>query len=130
MRAIFQVQAPGGGEGGLIFGGAIKRKVFLRHRFRVYLEGLIHGGVYFRNSTVLQPKSKRIRAQVLESKPVHFGLLNDGFMILPKKLLETSSISNVNNNSFSGLLIVGSFKKRPPGPRMTTQVFPENFKKK
>ena len=40
LRAIFQVQAPGG----LIFGGAI-----LRYRFG----GLIFGGAYFRNFTVI-----------------------------------------------------------------------------
>ena len=51
---------------------------FLRHQFG----GLIFGGAYFWNSTVFQPKSKRIRVQVLESKPV--GLLTDGFMILSK----------------------------------------------
>ena len=44
LRAIFQVQAPGG----LIFGGAIYRRVFLRYEF----EGLIFGGAYFRTLTV------------------------------------------------------------------------------
>ena len=37
---------------GLIFGGAIQRRGFLRNRFTQYLEGLIHGGAYFRNFTV------------------------------------------------------------------------------
>ena len=53
LRAIFQVQAPGGGlylEGR--FNGG-----FLRCRLGgVYLEGLIHGGAYFRNFTVLVEK--------------------------------------------------------------------------
>ena len=45
----FQVQAPGG----LIFGGAISRKVFwVTSLGGLYLEGLIHGGAYFRNFTV------------------------------------------------------------------------------
>ena len=47
LRAIFQVQAPGG----LIFGGAIQRRVFT-YLGGLYLEGLIHGGAYFRNFTV------------------------------------------------------------------------------
>ena len=42
LREIFQVQAPGG----LIFGGT---EGFLCYRFG----GLIHGGAYFRNFTVL-----------------------------------------------------------------------------
>ena len=46
----FQVQAPGG----LIFGGAIQRRVFCVTSLRgLYLKGLIHGGTYFRNFTVL-----------------------------------------------------------------------------
>ena len=45
----FQVQAPGG----LIFGGAISRRVFcVTSLGGLYLEGLIHGGAYFRNFTV------------------------------------------------------------------------------
>ena len=44
LRAIFQVQAPGG----LIFGGAILGRVFLRYCFGE----LIFGGAYFRNFTV------------------------------------------------------------------------------
>ena len=49
LRAIFQVQAPGG----LIFGGAIQRRVFCITGVVVfYLEGLIHGGAYFRNFAV------------------------------------------------------------------------------
>ena len=68
--------------GAYIWRGDLKGR-FLRHQFGgLYLEGLIHGGAYFWNSTVFQPKSKRIRVQVLESKPV--GLLTDGFMILSK----------------------------------------------
>ena len=47
----FQVQ-PGGG---LIFGGAIKRKVSCATSLGgLYLEGLIHGWAYFRNFTVCQ----------------------------------------------------------------------------
>ena len=47
----FQVQAPGG----LIFGGAISRKVFcVTSLGGLYLEGLIHGGAYFRNVTVYE----------------------------------------------------------------------------
>ena len=39
--------------GGLIFGGAILRRVFcVTILGGLYLEGLIHGGVYFRNFTV------------------------------------------------------------------------------
>ena len=63
--------------GAYIWRGDLKGR-FLRHQFG----GLIFGGAYFWNSTVFQPKSKRIRVQVLESKPV--GLLTDGFMILSK----------------------------------------------
>ena len=49
LRAIFQVQAPGG----LIFGGAILRRVFcITGLGCLYLEGLIHGGAYFWNFTV------------------------------------------------------------------------------
>ena len=49
LRAIFQVQAPGG----LIFGGAIQRRDFcVTGLGGLYLEGLIHGGAYFRNFTV------------------------------------------------------------------------------
>ena len=51
MRAFFQVQVPGG----LIFGGAILRRVFCVSGLGgLYLEGLIHGGAYFRNFTVYQ----------------------------------------------------------------------------
>ena len=49
VRAIFQVQAPGG----LIFGGANQRRVFcVTGLGGLFLEGLIHGGAYFRNFTV------------------------------------------------------------------------------
>ena len=45
----FQVQAPGG----LIFGGEIQRSVFcVTSLGGLYLEGLIHGGAYFRNFTL------------------------------------------------------------------------------
>ena len=51
MRAIFQVQAPGG----LIFGGAIKRRVFcVTGLGGLYLEGPIYGGAYFQNFMVDQ----------------------------------------------------------------------------
>ena len=40
LRGIFQVQAPGGGGCVTVLGGS-------------YLEGLIHGGAYFRNFTVI-----------------------------------------------------------------------------
>ena len=46
----FQVQAPRG----LIFGGAISQKVFdVTSLGGLNLEGLIHGGAYFRNFTVI-----------------------------------------------------------------------------
>ena len=46
----FQIQAPEG----LIFGGVIYRRVFcVTSLGGLYLEGLIHGGAYFRNFTVL-----------------------------------------------------------------------------
>ena len=47
--AIFQVKAPAG----LTFEGAIYRRVFcVTSLGGLYLEGLIHGGAYFRNFTV------------------------------------------------------------------------------
>ena len=47
----FQVQAPWG----LIFGGAILLMVFcVTGLGGLYLEGLIHGGAYFRNFTVIE----------------------------------------------------------------------------
>ena len=51
LRAIFQVQAP---QGAYIWRGDLTEG-FLRCRFSggVYLEGLIHGGAYFRNFMVL-----------------------------------------------------------------------------
>ena len=49
MRAVFQFQDPRG----LIFGGAIYKRVFYVTGLRgLYLEGLIHGGTYFQNFTV------------------------------------------------------------------------------
>ena len=48
----FRVQTPGG-RGGLIFGGAIYLRVFcVTSVYGLYLEGLVHGGAYFRNFTV------------------------------------------------------------------------------
>ena len=49
LRVIFQVQAPRG----FIFGGAISRRVLsVTSLWGLYLEGLVHGGAYFRNFTV------------------------------------------------------------------------------
>ena len=49
----FQLQAPGG----LIIGGAILQRVFcVTSLGGLYLEGLIHGGAYFRNFTVCYTK--------------------------------------------------------------------------
>ena len=49
LRAISKYNRPGR----LIFGGAIQRRVFRVTSFGgLYLEGLIHGGAYFRNFTV------------------------------------------------------------------------------
>ena len=48
-RANFMYNPPGR----LIFGGAILQRVFCITVLRgLYLEGLIHGGAYFRNFTV------------------------------------------------------------------------------
>lgn len=66
---------------------------------------------------IFKSKSKRIRARVLNSKPVHFVLLTDGFMMFSQKLLKPLSWTDVNKNSFWGPLIIGSFKKWPPGLR-------------
>ena len=44
----FQVQAPKG----LIFGGVILQRILCLTSLGEYLEGLIHGGAYFRNFTV------------------------------------------------------------------------------
>ena len=53
LRAVSQFKPPPGGGGGLIFGGAIQRRVFCVTSLRgLYLEGLIHGGAYFRDFTV------------------------------------------------------------------------------
>ena len=51
FEGIFQVQAPGR----LIFGGAFYRRFFCVTGLGggLYLEGLIHGGAYFRNFTVI-----------------------------------------------------------------------------
>ena len=44
---------------GLIFGGAIERRVFcVTSLGGLYLEGLIHGGTYFRNFTISSSDSK------------------------------------------------------------------------
>ena len=50
LRAISKYKPPAG----LIFGGAIYRRVFcVTSLGGLYLEGLIHGGAHFRNFTVL-----------------------------------------------------------------------------
>ena len=55
LRAIFQVQAPGGGGGGLYLEGRFNGGIFeLSDWGDLYLEGLIHGGAYFRNFTVFR----------------------------------------------------------------------------
>ena len=49
IEGNFHVQAPGG----LVFGGAISRRAScVMSLGGLYLEGLIHGGAYFRNFTV------------------------------------------------------------------------------
>ena len=53
VEGNFQVQAPGGG--GLYSEGRFNEGFFaLRVRGGLYLEGLKHGGAYFRNFTVCQ----------------------------------------------------------------------------
>ena len=52
VRAISKYKPPPGG--GLIFGGAIERRVFcVTSLGGLYLEGLIHGRAFFRNFTVV-----------------------------------------------------------------------------
>ena len=47
--------------GWIIFGGAIGRRVFCVTGFGgLYLEGLIHGGAYFRNFTVFPAQGKYV----------------------------------------------------------------------
>ena len=48
--AIFQVQVPGG----LYLEGRFNRGFFALPVLGLYLEGLIHGGTYFRNFTVYE----------------------------------------------------------------------------
>ena len=55
---VFEGNFPSTSSRGLIFGGVIYRRVFCVAALGgggggVYLEGLIHGGAYFRNFTVL-----------------------------------------------------------------------------
>ena len=58
LRAVSQVQAPGE----LIFGGAIQRRVFCVTGFGgLFLEGLVHGGAYFRNFTVSQRRELSVK---------------------------------------------------------------------
>ena len=50
---VFEGNFPSTSPRGLIFGGAILRRVFCDTGLRgLYLEGLIHAGAYFRNFTV------------------------------------------------------------------------------
>ena len=50
----FQVQAPGGGGGGLYMEGRFNGGFFaLRVWGGLYLDGLIHGGAHFQNFTVI-----------------------------------------------------------------------------
>ena len=49
LRAIFQVQAPGGAY---IWRGDLTGVFCVTGLGGLYLEGLIHGGAYFRNFTV------------------------------------------------------------------------------
>ena len=62
----------------------------------------------------IQIEIKRIRARVLASKIVHFVSLTDSFIMLDKKTIEIS-IFHVNNNSFRGPFIIGTFEKQAPG---------------
>ena len=51
---VFEGNFPSRSPRGLIFGGAIERRVFCVTRLGgLYLEGLIHGGAFFQNFTVL-----------------------------------------------------------------------------
>ena len=50
---VFEGNFPSTSSMGLIFTGAIERRVFCVTGFGgLYLEGLLHGGAYFRNFTV------------------------------------------------------------------------------
>ena len=52
---------------------------------------------------------------VLASKLLHFVSLTDSLIYNVRcKTIETSFL-HVNNNSFTGLLIIGAFEKRAPG---------------
>ena len=54
LRAISKYKPPGGGEG-LLFGGATQRRVLrVTSLGGLYLEGLIHGGAYFRIFGILR----------------------------------------------------------------------------
>ena len=55
---VFEGNFPSTSPRGLIFGGAIKRRVFcVTGLGGLYLKGPIHGEAYFRNFTVLLKKS-------------------------------------------------------------------------
>ena len=57
-NTLFEGNFPSTSPGGLIFGGAIKRRVFcVTGLGGLYLEGPIHGGAYFRNFTVYEYKT-------------------------------------------------------------------------
>ena len=60
---------------GLIFGGAIERRVFcVTSLGGLYLEGLIHGGTYFRNFTISSSDSKWNNRGVILTQKRYFIL--------------------------------------------------------
>ena len=67
---VFEGNFPSTSPRGLIFGGAILRRVFcVTGLGGFYLEGLIHGGGYFRNFTVSLLKKNYRRSSNLEILP-------------------------------------------------------------
>ena len=60
-----------------------------------------------------QIEIQRIRARVLANKLLHFVSLTNSFIMLDAKLLKLL-ILHVNNNSFTGPLIIVTFEKRAP----------------
>ena len=70
FEGIFQVQAPGG----LIFGGDLTEGFCVNGLGGLYFEGLIHGGAYFRNFTVvLYPSPSPSNCIVISIMPVSFA---------------------------------------------------------
>ena len=67
----------------------------------------------------IQIEIKRIRARVLASKLLHFVSLTDVFILFRCKTIEIFFL-HVNNNSFMGSLIIGTFEKRVP------ELFPQD----